>query len=378
MIEKINTMFHANVNRFPPASEGHKQTRDILLERELSGKDLDKFSHVKQSQIEQAANASGLDKELLATLLARLEERGHNEMANVIKEFIGTHGFQGISAIHILLDGSCRNLVIRTESNTYVDPVNKAITLEAKYTATGSEHDDRTIINLTADSSSRSINEFFSEMSEAISTIDQALKDLWEDPLFEGQDDLLKFSDSNLREKKGNLRSKLLAAKNRLLDMCDLEKQGFPTNTIERIYHEITKSKRTSEQTYTLLAAKYRNPISMHDSREDITKRWLKVKALLARISSELSALDTAQQKKILGIVYVVRTTKKLQLLRTKAQELMVLNHLVGSAQAFIDMMSARPWHLFPVNPDSREIATEMEKLRNSLARGQIDAELTH
>lgn len=374
MIEKINTMFQATINRFPPDSSGHQQSRDILLERELSGKDLDKFAKVKQRLIEQVANSSGVKHEQIAKLLAKLEDRGHNEMANIIKDFVEENGFNGVSAIHLLLEGSCRNLVIRTESSSYSAPVKRAIALEAAHTTVVSDQLETRKITLSGTSTKKEINAYFSQINENIEEVDLGLKDLWEDPFLEGQDDLLKFEDGKLREKKSTIRSKLLAAKARLLDLLDLEKQGLTAGVIETIFAAIDKEKRTSDQRYVLLAAKYRRPISMHDSRDEIAKRWEKTQAFLTLLKSELAALDTQQQRKILGQLFVHRRLRRLNELKLKAEDLLALKHLEGYAQKFVEKMTQGRFFSALVKPLHSEIAGQMQAVHNDQVRLHLEA----
>lgn len=370
IVDQINSMFHANVSHFPKQSKGHKQTRDILLERELTSKDLDKFDHIKQMTIETAARASGIGKPALTNLVSELEDKGHNEMANIITKFVGKHGLHGVSAIHLMLDGSCRNLIIRTESNSYIEPLEYANRLEALYT--NAKADERGIRYLDLEYNSRDsrINDVYKNIRSAISEIDSALFDLYEDPLFEGSDDLLKFGDSNLREKKINLRSKLIAAKNRLLDLLNLEKQEFQRETIIKIYKALPKKKRDLNQRYTLLKEKYKNrKINLHDPRKEITKRWEVVIKLIEDITKERKEIDNETKRKILGNVCVDNRIEELKKLESECRKLIAMSHLKNDAKEFVKKLKKnRFWGIIGADPVHHTIAGYME----AIASGEI------
>ena len=366
IVDQINSMFHANVSHFPKQSKGHKQTRDILLERELSSKDLDKFASIKQMTIETAARASGIGKPVLTNLISELEDKGHNEMANIIVKFVGKHGLHGVSAVHLMLDGSCRNLIIRTESDAYIEPLEKAKRLEALYT--NSKADERGIryLDLSYNSRDAHINDVYKNIKSAICDIDSALYDLDEDPLYEGADDLLTFGDSNLREKKINLRSKLLAAKNRLLDLIDLDKQEFQGDTILRIYRAIPAKKRDLNQRYTLLAERYKRKINLTDSRKEITIRWQIVNELIDDIENERNKIDSEHKRRFLGSVYVDKRISQLDTLERRSRKLISMTHLRNDSKEFIKKMTKHRFFGLPAKPDHHDIAGYM---RSAAAR---------
>ncbi|MFK7825311.1 MAG: hypothetical protein AB8G05_14245 [Oligoflexales bacterium] len=362
IIDQINSMFHANVSHFPKQSKGHKQSRDILLERELTSRDLDMFSEIKQMTIETAARASGIGKPVLTNLISELEDKGHNEMANILIKFVGKHGLHGVSAVHLMLDGSCRNLIIRTESNAYIDPLEYANRLEALYT--NSKADERGIRYLDIGYNSRDahINDVYKNIRSAIYDIDAALIDLDEDPLFEGADDLLTFGDTNLREKKINLRSKLLAAKNRLLDLIDLEKQEFPDDAILKIYRAIPEKKRDINQRYTLLAERYKRQINLTDPRKEITNRWHIINQLIDDIANERQKLESEHQRRVLGNVYADKRINQLDTLERRSRRLISMNHLKNDAKKFVKKITKhRFFGLFPAKPVHHNIAGHME-----------------
>lgn len=362
MIDKINSMFHANVNRFPKESVGHKQSRDILLERELTSKDLDRFSHIKQSTLETASRSSGIDKSSLTDLMAELEDKGHNQMANVVKEFIGKHGFRGVSAIHLMLGGNCRNLIIRTESSAYSLPLQRGNTLEALYTNPKADSSGTRYLDLSYDSNPRKIEKVFENVREAIADLDQSLEDLDEDPLYEGQGDLLTFGDSNLREKKCHLRSTLIAAKNRLLDLINLEKQDFPQDTILKIYKSLKSKNRDLKQRLTLLGDKYKRAISLHDKRKAITARWKVITELIEDIEREIYETDTEHNRKVLGVVWVDSRLNELQYLKRKARKIIAVDHLRPDAKAFIAKMTKKRAGIFSADPIHHTIAGHVQQ----------------
>lgn len=362
IVDQINSMFHANVSHFPKKSKGHKQTRDILLERELTSKDLDKFDHIKQMTIETAARASGIGKPTLTNLISELEDKGHNEMANVLIKFVGKHGLHGVSAIHLMLDGSCRNLIIRTESNAYIEPLEYANRLEALYTDAKADERGIRYLDLNYNSRDSHIKEVYKNIRSAIKGIDNALDDLDEDPLYEGADDLLTFGESNLREKKINLRSKLLAAKNRLLDLIDLERQEFPQDAIIKIYRAIPEKKRDAKQRYTLLAEKYKRKINLHDKRKDITVRWRIVNELIEDIADERDKLDSDEKRRVLGSVFVDKRIDHLNTLERRCRRLISMSHLKNDAKDFVNKITKnRFFGLFPAKPVHHNIAGHMQ-----------------
>ena len=362
IVDQINSMFHANVSHFPQQSKGHKQTRDILLERELTSQDLDKFAHIKQMTIETAARSSGIGKPALTNLVSELEDKGHNEMANILIKFVGRHGLHGVSAIHLMLNGSCRNLIIRTESNSYIAPLEYANRLEALYT--DSKADERGIryLDLNYNSRDTRVKEVYKNIRSAIAGIDAALFDLDEDPLFEGVDDLLTFGDTNLREKKINLRSKLLASKNRLIDLIDLDKQEFQHDAIIKIYRALPEKKRDVNQRYTLLAEKYKRKINLHDSRKEITARWGIVNELIEDIADERDKLETEENRRVLGGVFVDKRVNQLNHLERKCRRLISMNHLRNDAKEFVAKITKNRFlGLFPAKPVHHNIAGHMQ-----------------
>ncbi|MCB9228984.1 MAG: hypothetical protein H6618_05175 [Deltaproteobacteria bacterium] len=362
MIDKINRMFHANIRRFPHESLGHKQTRDILLERELTSSDLDLFSMLRQSDLETAAHGSGVEKSVLTDLLAELENKGHNQKAEIIKAFIGEKGFSGVSAVHLMLHGNCRNLIIRTESDAYTAPLEEGRRLEALYITPDDSEKDR-LLNLSHDSTASKVAEVYKNVNLAIKHLDQALKDLDEDPFYEEYDDLLRFEEGNLREKKCPLRSTLLAAKKRLHDLIHLEHQGFSKDTILKIYKNIPSKHRSLNQRVTILEDQYKYPISLNDRRKVITERWEAVSDLFDDITEEIRQLETEDSRRILGSVWTDKRIAEGHSLKKRAINLISLNHLLSCAEEFIAKMTKAQKKIFPARPVHFTIAGHVRQM---------------
>lgn len=361
MINVLNSMFHANVHPFPDSQEiVHKQSRQVLIERDLSGKDFDEFANVRQSTIDLAASGSGLKRSDLATFIATLEDKGHNQMATIIEKFVGKHGLKGFSAVHLLLEGTCRNLIIRTHSDSYSDPIKEANRLEALYTMPSSgEHSCLSSqIDLNYHSSEKSIKNIYKSFFKTIKNIDRALHDLDSDPLFEGKDDLLKFGDSGLREKKSVLRSRLFATKNKLLDLLDIEKQGFDKSSTINIYSKLKEKYQTVEHKVILLESRYPLKISIYDSRSNITRRWKVVKKVLHLIKEEIEEYSQPRLPLILGVNFIDNKNKKLLSLLERVKNIITLNHIKGNeARLFQEKMTKKKWGVFSAKPIHHEIA---------------------
>lgn len=363
LVVKLNRMFHANLKPFldRDGDSVHKQTREILLERHLTSKDLDEFKQIKQSRIDIAVRGSHLSRSEITDLLADLEDKGHNQMADILKNFVYKHGIKGVSAIHLLLNGGSRNIVIRTSSDAYSEPLERVHQLEAMYANPKSDGKLR-YLGINFETSDRKIKKIFKDINEVIGDLDQALIDLAADPLLEGEDDLLKFEHGQ-REKKSVLRSKLLAAKNQMLDMIDLEKQGFDHDTIVATYRKIRAKHRSLGQRIYLLKSEFKRPISLHEKRKKIAKRWIEVSDFIKDIKKEQDYLSDSHIRQVLCDVYIERREKELAEFLNEATALINLDHLRDDGQSFITKMRKRKSKIFPAKAIYREIAAHIERI---------------
>jgi hypothetical protein len=358
LVETMNTMFHANIFPFydPKGETTHKQTREVILERELESGDFALIQGAGPELIEEAVRASDLSSSTIRDLQADLVNKGHNQMADVIKQFIYDHGIKGFSAVHLILGGDFRKLVIRTSSNAYQDPIKKASKLAKLYTNPKSDGTTR-YLDIHYDSSQRRVEKIYHKVHHAILDLDQALYDLAGDPFMEGEEDLVKFENGQ-RQKKSVLRSQILASKNQLLDLIDLEKQEFDLDLIRHTYRKIHKKIRTLEQRLILLEENFERPIGIQQPRKKIGERWVKVHDFLIDVKEEKNKYSDEYIEKSFTKIFTYKRKTDLKSLKKRAQKLINLDHLKKDGQAFIDRMEKRK-----SKPTYREIASYMERM---------------
>ena len=363
MVEKMNSMFHANLEPFSQQEQKreYRQNREVLLERRLTSKDLDSLARIKQKHIDIAVRGSGLSRSKLTNLLADIEDKGHNQVANILKDFVAKHGIRGVSAIHLMLKGGCRNLVIRTTSNSYSDPLIKANRLEASHSNPQSTGENR-YLDVDYSTPEKKVKKMFKDVNEVLRELDQALRDLAGDPLFEGEDDLLKFENGQ-REKKTILRSKLLAAKSHMLDLIDLEKQGFDQDTVVETYKKISENDRALIHRLVLLKDKYKRPISIHQKRKSIGKRWKYVQRFMDDVKKERRSLEAPETLRVMRSVFVSSRREQLDHFLREAAAMIDVGHLRDQSQAFIKKMRKRKFRFLSPKAIYREIAAHVERV---------------
>lgn len=358
MIDKLNHMFLADVSYFPAIKNlSHNQSREIVVERTITVSDMDHLDDGPKN-IENAANLSGVDESSIVSLVKNLDLKGHDEKAAVIKDFVGHHGLKGMSAVHLLFEGDSRNLLIRTTSSAYTSPLQEASQLEALYT--NPEYDPKKskqrLLNISYATGRDEVRTIYRKIRSTIHALNQGLEDLYEDPLFVEQDDHRGYGASGLRSPKAELRTKLLAAKNRLLDLLDVDKQDFTDRTLASIFRRLRRSKRDLFQRYIILKERYNQPISVHNSKREVRRRWHSVTELLEDIKQARAEAETDRYQTVYGELYTQRRLEELSDLREATESLIDVSQVIPYAEEFIAKLKKKTIGMFS-RPIYHEIA---------------------
>jgi hypothetical protein len=133
IVDDINTVFGRVLDHYK--IPGHKEDLKIHLERVIRPVDIENLL-TKQSfdkgetALHEASIRTGISVKILSTLIYRLSSQGQDERAVELMNFVhslGKDGLRAFAAIHILLGGNSKDLIIESDNCSQNQPVEKAL-----------------------------------------------------------------------------------------------------------------------------------------------------------------------------------------------------------------------------------------------------------
>jgi len=251
MAETVNKLFSAYIGSFE--YKNSKAPRVINLERELSHRELaGLLTPEAKDRISAASQASGIDQNIIYNFLRKLKNKHSDQQGLLVKQFIeGNTGLSGFSAIHQLLGAFVEDLSISTESG-YTSTVQNANTFIINY----SDSIDNIIGKIGFDTHKKNkakIKNFYREARVNLREIDQQLRLLYDDKYLIDQDSPLhkifgkakveELVEKGVRQDKTLTKSALVSSRKAILELMDLQRQGFDHEERLKIYH-MAKEKR--------------------------------------------------------------------------------------------------------------------------------------
>ena len=246
-----------------------------------------------------ASYASGIDQTIIYAFLKKLKNKHSDQQGLIVKQFIdGNSGLSGFSAIHQLLGARLEDISIAAEAgySNIVQEANNFIRIHSDSTknSTGkigfSAH--------TTQKNKKIINSFYRDARGHLREIDQQLRLLYDDkylidensPLNNifGKAKVKELVEKGVRQDKTLTKSSLVSVRKALLELMDLQAQGFSQEERLKIYKLVKKKNLRLVEQSELFVSK--NSKKLKD--QDIFKQGID---LLDKINSRISLLSQDQ-----------------------------------------------------------------------------------
>ncbi len=335
---KINKLFSAFIGSF---EENAKVPRAINLERELSAAHLDLLTRAEaRDRIDYASQITEISPVDLSSVLNKLKNKGPDDQAQLVKQFIENHGLRGFAAVHQVLGARPEDLHLRTESG-YISSIMQGKTFIAKYSS-GANKDNEPLSNLVPKKSRKNkklIREFYNSSHTNLRKLDKELRSLHDDPFL--IDDKSYLNDiygkrrvndlvaSGVRQDKKALRYSITSTRRGILDLMDLEQQGFSEKDRKKIYKMAGKKRIGLNEALERFVEKYEFlPISTKRSKGHLRKRFRRSLEMITQIEEHVKRLNADDVMKRQDQEYVEKTIQTLDGLRARVVGLVNIDHL--------------------------------------------------
>lgn len=338
IIRQINKLFSTQLDTFN--EKNSKFPRLINIERELSRKDILILSTLKNDEktdelIHKAQRATGIERYRLEALLKEIKNKHPDKQGLIIKQFIETaDGFSGFAAIHQLLGAKPEDLLVHTESG-YMNIVNEVRTFLIEFSSY-EEDNNFPKVNFTSAvnrKNKRLIRDFYSQARTHLRHIDRQLRLLNADkylldencPLAKkiGAQRLNRIIENGVRQDKKFYRTALVGIRKNLLELLNLEKQGWSDDEREKIYR-IAHSKRLRiEENADRIVLKYQStPITQMMKKDEIISRVGECNEMIEVIDSRIRALNSDEVMKKMDPDYINSYLENLNFYKNRLNEI--------------------------------------------------------
>jgi hypothetical protein len=336
--DKINKLFSAFIGSFE--QENAKVPRVINLERELSAAHLDVLTRAEaKDRIDYASQITEISPVDLSSLLNKLKNKRPDDQAQLVKQFIENHGLSGFAAIHQLLGARPEDLHLRTSG--YISSIMQGKTFIAKYSS-GANKDNEPLSNLVPKKSRKNkklIREFYNSSHTNLRKLDKELRSLHDDPFL--IDDKSYLNDiygkrrvndlvaSGVRQDKKALRDSITYTRRVILDLMDLEQQGFSEKDRKKIYKMAGKKRIGLNEALERFVEKYEFlPITTKRSKGHLRKRFRRSWEMITQIEEHVKRLNADDVMRRQDQEYVEKTIQTLDGLRARVVGLVNIDHL--------------------------------------------------
>lgn len=349
MAEKINHLFSAFLGSFE--QKNSKAPRTINIERSFSKKDLDELTQSEtRERIATASQATGIDQQALSILLERLKNKHPDHQGLMVKQFIQSNpGLTGFAAIHQLLGAKPEYLLIRTESG-YTAAVMSAKKFIAIHTdANGKEDGSKVnLIPLKTGKNEKVAKRFYTGTRGHLRAIDQQLRLLYDDKyliddespierIF-GEKKVKELVSSGVRQDKTAFKSALVSSRKTILELLDLEKQGFTPEERKVIYKMAGYKRLRLKEQIELLLDKYENrPFTTKMSEKYLRVRLTKSMDMISKIDDRITKLEKDHVMSNMDQEYVSKLIDDLTNLRRRIVTSISIDHLDALETAAIN-----------------------------------------
>lgn len=338
IIRQINKLFSTHIDIFE--EKNSKFPRLINIERELSRKDILILSTLRNDEkteelIHRAQRATGIEKYRMEALLKEIKNKHPDKQGLIIKQFIETaDGFSGFAAIHQLLGAKPEDLLVHTESG-YMTIVDEVRTFLMEFSAYD-EDNKFSKVNFTSATNRKnkhSIRDFYRQARTHLRHIDRQLRLLYTDkylldensPLAKkiGVQRLHRIIENGIRQDKTFYKTALVGVRKNLLELLDLEKQGFSNVEREKIYAMAHIKRLRIEENADRIILKYQsNPIDHSMTKDEIISRMSECDDILKVIESRIGALHKDDVMEKMDPDYVNRYLEKLTMYKNKLNDM--------------------------------------------------------
>lgn len=343
MVEHINRLFSTFIGAF--TIKNSKAPRLINLERVITPTELHALT---QSQCRDragvASQKTGIDHHKITAMLKSLKNKHPDYQGLVVKHFIETSpGVTGFAAIHQLLGAQPDQIYVRTESG-YGDEILQAKKFIVTYTK--GEHEQgkyAPFINVEPfdiHKNKKHARNFYNEGRIRLREIDDQLRLLHDDRYLVDEQSLLyrlypdkhkvkQLVAAGFRQDKEAFRTGLTSARKTILEMRDLEAQGFSKEDQALIYKMAGKKRVGIRDLAKILLMKYeRTPLSPSLTRGHLKKRFKKCREMITELNDRIFALQSDAVMIAMDKEYVSNTIHEFATLRKRLSAVISAKHL--------------------------------------------------
>ncbi len=341
MVHKINKLFNTQINPFSTLNA--KNSRTVTLERELRAHHIYELVQPEARQrIGAASQASGIEASRIRILLESLKNKNVDEQALMIKLFVeNSDGLSGFSAIHHLLGAQPEDLYIHTESG-YFDVVNRTKKFIILFSDPHSENVTKANISLAkGQKNKKTIRAFYKDALPLLRDIDWQLRLLYDDQYLWDKNlahnpmnkTMHRLVESGVRQDKSTYKTALVSIRKNLLELLDLESQGFSLEERMEIFKKAKKKHLRLEEYGEYLLYKFKNdPINPLSPRETISslysKRYKKSMNMITKIDRRLDAISKDEVMHFMDPLYLLSYSDSLKYLRKEFKKIIDLRSM--------------------------------------------------
>lgn len=278
ILDQSNQLFQTNF--LIPAKKfrytDHKQERSLTIQRYLKPEDLKAIHEIKQSRIDLASQISGINRSILFDLVVNLENKESYAIASDFCKLIEKYGLKAVSAIHFMLGGSSLDLNIYSYSDSYAVLPTKIANLIAAVSNLKDPFRLENSIAIKALITKDKASYLFKKIKKRLLQLDEALKELYEDPTMITENDLQFFAE-NKRENKKNLRNNLLQIKKELTDLTDQATRSLDKKHLATLYKSLPKKYLTIEDKIMVFLCTKEQEYSLTQRDKKKAEKYLKI-----------------------------------------------------------------------------------------------------
>lgn len=340
LIKKLNELFGAQIGI--PSKANSRYKRSVTISRTFSKEDLENLEKVTNNQIDVASQISSINSMILQSVLSKMRGRSADEKATILKHFIkNADGAKGFAAVHYLLGADTLKLGIQSES-AYLATVQAARTFMTKYLSCDDKGDGTCLLRLpTTDTlyNRLKIRKFYDDARIHLGAIDRAMRFLGDDQFLvddtskitniHGSDAVNLLVKQGLRQSKKPLLLLLAATRQRLLQVMDLEYQGFTINEHLTIMDmAAAKRVRLADLAWRLQTLYRSEPLSPTMNAHDVSDRIRHVMVLEKKVDKRLKLVQEDQEMTTLDPDYMKSVFDSLTRMKSDLQALISVQHL--------------------------------------------------
>lgn len=324
MAEMVNNLFSTYIGSFE--YKNSKAPRVISLERELSRRELaELLTPEVKDRVAIASQASGIEQTNIYALLKILKNKHPDQQGMILKQFVeGNKGFSGFAAIHQLLGARPEDISVETESG-YMNVIQNARTFIAAYSNLGSTNSKKVnLLSVKSKKNKKHIKRFYQYARVHLREIDQQLRLLYDDQylidensplnIIYGKEKVQELIKAGMRQDKTAAKSGLISARKTILELMNLEAQGFSLQERLAIYRSAKHKRLRLVEDVELLLNK------THDLTDKKTR--LIFVDLLDKINLRLIKLNEDQIMKAMDLDYVDSQSALWRMLSAKLEKI--------------------------------------------------------